>query len=722
MLNQKKQNGFTMVELLASFVILGVIMAIAVPTISYFLKGNSKDYYNQLEKTVSSSGQDFFNDYRSNLPKDIGNIKKISIKDLQSQKYITEIKGIDKKDCDGDVVVQKLANGNYSYTACLKCEKKNNGNYEYNSSAKECGYSEENNNHYTILIDGLSDKTSIRIPQAENYTIPNAKVYVNGQAISPVIKPTPSTIDVNALKTYKIYYTFRALVKELQIKVYDPKRPVVNISALIDGSNYTSGTYTSKDVKINLSATDWTTTSVYGSGIDHFEYQINGGSIQKINATTTDNKTYTATFNITTNGTYNITVKAIDKEGNISDSKSFGVKIDKNKPTAPVITGGSTTWTNQNRTIKISKDATAPSGIKNYQYYISTSSTTQNGGSWINLSAGTKQVAITTEGIRYIFFRAISNSGVVGSISNSQPTRIDKTKPVITSVSGADKWISTSTKVIVNATDNLSGISAYSYDNGETWNSYNYNYFSTSKILQLGVKDNVGNITYGNYNIKVDKTKPTVNYTPPSTWTNQNRTLTIPVSDTESGIGKMQWGKGVLTETGSYTCDNTSYEFNNTFTTDVHVNCARITDKVGNVTQVWVHSKVDKIAPYTPWFNEEAIKNNQKNGYILTCKNNQENYYGINECILNHTQREGGYYISRKDLGGSGHGYEEIKDLYNGIVVKDWTRYKYGSTPPNLSFPGACKKEGQCIRWYRTIDNAGNVAKGYLIMHFIDSY
>ena len=121
MLNQKKQNGFTMVELLASFVILGVIMAIAVPTISYFLKGNSKDYYNQLEKTVSSSGQDFFNDYRSNLPKDIGNIKKISIKDLQSQKYITEIKGIDKKDCDGDVVVQKLANGNYSYTACLKC-------------------------------------------------------------------------------------------------------------------------------------------------------------------------------------------------------------------------------------------------------------------------------------------------------------------------------------------------------------------------------------------------------------------------------------------------------------------------------------------------------------------------------------------------------------------------------------------------------------------------
>ena len=47
------------------------------PMISYVFKGNNKDYYDNLEKTVSSSGQDFFNDYRSNLPKDIGNIKSV---------------------------------------------------------------------------------------------------------------------------------------------------------------------------------------------------------------------------------------------------------------------------------------------------------------------------------------------------------------------------------------------------------------------------------------------------------------------------------------------------------------------------------------------------------------------------------------------------------------------------------------------------------------------
>ena len=108
--------------------------------------------------------------------------------------------------------------------------------------------------------------------------------------------------------------------------------------------------------------------------------------------------------------------------------------------------------------------------------------------------------------------------------------------------------------------------------------------------------------------------------------------------------------------------------------------------------------------------------------YFVTCKSNKENYYGVNECVLEHTRKDGGYYISKKDMGGSGHAYEEVKDLYNGTVTKEWTRYKYGSSPPGLSFPGECKKEGQCVRWYRTIDNAGNVAPGYLIMHFVNNY
>ena len=239
MLNNNK--GFTMIEIMAVFIILGIVMAITIPTISYFLKGNSKDYYSKLEKTISSSAQDYFNDYRVNLPKEIGYVKRVDINIIQSQKYITEILGIDKKACSGDVVTQKRANGNYSYTACLKCERKKDGSYAYVSDNTECGYSEDNNGKFTILIDGLGNKDNVRIPQGESYTIPNAKAYVNGQALT-TIKPMPLSIDTKILTTYKIYYNYRSVIKELKITVYDPKEPVLSdIKATINDEVYTSG-------------------------------------------------------------------------------------------------------------------------------------------------------------------------------------------------------------------------------------------------------------------------------------------------------------------------------------------------------------------------------------------------------------------------------------------------------------------------------------------------
>jgi len=338
MLNNNK--GFTMIEIMAVFIILGIVMAITIPTISYFLKGNSKDYYSKLEKTVSSSAQDYFNDYRVNLPKEIGYVKRVDINIIQSQKYITEILGIDKKACSGDVVTQKRANGNYSYTACLKCERKKDGSYAYVSDNTECGYSEDNNGKFTILIDGLGNKDNVRIPQGESYTIPNAKAYVNGQALT-TIKPMPLSIDTNILTTYKIYYNYRSVIKELKITVYDPKEPVLNnITALVNNTNYTSGTFVNKDVDLKLSATDWTKANIYGSGIDYFEYQVNDGQIQKLKPTTTDNKTYTYDIKLKDSGTYNINVRAVDKEKNKSTKKTFVVKIDKIKPTGTITVSG----------------------------------------------------------------------------------------------------------------------------------------------------------------------------------------------------------------------------------------------------------------------------------------------------------------------------------------------------------------------------------------------
>ena len=99
-------------------------------------------------------------------------------------------------------------------------------------------------------------------------------------------------------------------------------------------------------------------------------------------------------------------------------------------PTAPIITGGSTNWSSSAKTISVSKPSTAMSGINNYQYCIGTST---NGcdGTWTDLASGTTSASISTNGIRYIYFRAISKSGREGQSSLYQTTMIDTEGPSI---------------------------------------------------------------------------------------------------------------------------------------------------------------------------------------------------------------------------------------------------------------------------------------------------
>ena len=200
-----KNRAFTMVELLAVLVVLGIIMAITIPTISYFIRRNDKDYYLNLEKLVASSGQDYFNDFKSELPKEIGHVKKVPIEKITDQKHVTEVLGTDKEKCVGDIVVQKIATGEYTYTSCLKCEK-NGEIYNYESNSPECNLSESNNSSYIISIDGFrDDEDTKRIPQGEPFTIPMGEVFINGQNIGQKVKPTPSTIDTNLLGNFSFF-------------------------------------------------------------------------------------------------------------------------------------------------------------------------------------------------------------------------------------------------------------------------------------------------------------------------------------------------------------------------------------------------------------------------------------------------------------------------------------------------------------------------------------
>ncbi len=116
-----KNNGYTLIELLAVIVILGIIMVIAVPVVSYLVNGNNDEYYSNMEKTIKTSGEDYFLDNREVLPKKVGNTSTVTIDTLTTKAYIDKVKDENNDPCNGNVTVKKTSTNKYEYVVCLIC-------------------------------------------------------------------------------------------------------------------------------------------------------------------------------------------------------------------------------------------------------------------------------------------------------------------------------------------------------------------------------------------------------------------------------------------------------------------------------------------------------------------------------------------------------------------------------------------------------------------------
>lgn len=126
----------------------------------------------------------------------------------------------------------------------------------------------------------------------------------------------------------------------------------------------------------------------------------------------------TTNINVSRNGY--LYVEAKDSFGNLITLTHEIANFDDITP--PVITGGSETYIN-NRTISIETAGTANSGVKEYEYYISTLNETPN----INVEATgitSNSVTITDEGPNYIWYRTVSNGGTKSNWSNMQVANI----------------------------------------------------------------------------------------------------------------------------------------------------------------------------------------------------------------------------------------------------------------------------------------------------------
>jgi subtilisin family serine protease len=105
--------------------------------------------------------------------------------------------------------------------------------------------------------------------------------------------------------------------KEVTITRVDATKPVTN--AALEGTAGNNGWYTS-EVSVKLSAMD------EESGVSKTQYKVNGGAW----------KDYTEPFKVSTDGIHKVEYRSIDKAGNIEDTHSMEIKIDKKAPVLKV--------------------------------------------------------------------------------------------------------------------------------------------------------------------------------------------------------------------------------------------------------------------------------------------------------------------------------------------------------------------------------------------------
>jgi len=553
----KNKKGFTLIETLIIIIILAILLGIAVPSITKLLKRGTNEYYHSIENEIKASGMDYLETYRTLLPRQIGNVTVIDLKELVDNKYIDEIKDEEGNLCTGKITAKKIDSGTYEYYSCLKC-----GN-SYNSKEENCEYTEYDNTYVDQHLYNITvDKYSYTVNQGDSFNLPLGKVYYNGQLINDKLEGNPSKIDTDILGTTEVIYFYNGAKKVVTVEVIDKTKPtkpeVVLKKNNANGQTYLSSTWFSGDIYQLFKSTDYTTPGVMGSGIKKYQISTDGTNFNDLTGNTKID---------TQNGSRKYYVRSVDNNNNISNVNNYVIKIDKEIPKCELEvksgTLGINGWWTSDLTIGFKSTTETVSSLVHAS---------------IDITSVTKDTASTTA-----TGTVIDEAGNVGTCKIT--VKMDETHPGCTDNGNFYAWTGSNRTLTYGCSDNLSGCHP-SHSGGSATVSWTT---ITATVGAYTVMDNAGNTTTcpaRTAYVYVDKTAPSCTYSGDySSWTSGNRTFYHGCSDGESGCH------------GSYSGGATTVNWT---TSTVGIAAYTIMDNVGNATTCparTAYAYVDKSKP-----------------------------------------------------------------------------------------------------------------------------
>ena len=526
---RKKRNdsGFSLVELLAAIVIMGILTGVAIVSVSYLLGKAEKSYYEAQEDEIIMAAKSYTQDNRNFLPKRVGQKKQVYLKTLQSKKYIGDVVDRNKKKCDPDqsyVQVYRYSKNNYSYVANLVCtrytsEGNNPSNlegpkitFDFRNADSNADYSKTN---VVVTIEDDDKISNYRYIISKNGSEVKNSGDIDGKLEKKiVIDPgiplkdyLPGTIEVKVIATD--FYGNETTKKE--------QRTIRNGNAP-----------TCTPLKINQEWTNQPPVEVQVKCIDP-----TGTGCQK--------DIYTQLFYDDAKVSL---IKIADNSGNEGDCYA-DTYIDVTPPSTPVIKNPyENTWTNKSFSLEIaSTDDT--SGIAYFEYRYPNSTGKDSAGNleseWHKYEdsakePGDKTPFVTTpfskERAEEVEIRACDRAGNCSASSKSM-IKIDKTAPTCTvtrsvaTPNGLNDWYTVNVGLTLSTTDPI-GTSdravkspmKYTIKDSAAAPSKFADYDNASTGVQSDIKkvtwygyvmDEAGNKTVCNSGeFKVDTTKPVI--------------------------------------------------------------------------------------------------------------------------------------------------------------------------------------------------------------------
>jgi hypothetical protein len=237
------------------------------------------------------------------------------------------------------------------------------------------------------------------------------------------------------------------------------------------------------------------------------------------------------------NGTGTLTPKAsivTDKagNGNAASPMSPGFTIDNTPPTISSATPNTTSRTNKDITITVSANDTGGAGLHPTAYSFDNGSTWQTGNT---KSFPSNQI---------VNIKVRDTAGNISAVKSVDITNIDKIIPTISSATPNTTGRTNKDITITVSASDTGGAglhsTAYSFDDGSTWQTGNTQIYTTNTSnIKIKVRDTAGNISVvKSVDItNIDKTPPTVAINPNGSGTYAKyHATTVTVTDPGANI------------------------------------------------------------------------------------------------------------------------------------------------------------------------------------------